>query len=106
MELFKKETLTHGLAGGAEGVLIGTGVAALGVTFVPAVTAAAVAGTVLGALHGAGDEGGECRKVVDGVKKAARWGVYGAKVFTTLGGGSVIEIIKNATKEFSSNAAS
>lgn len=106
MKLFKKETLTHGLGGGAQGAVIGIGVATLGVALVPAVTAAALTGTVLGALHGAGDEGGECRKVIDGVGKAARWGVSGAKVFMTLGGGSVIEIIENATKEFSSNAAS
>ena len=65
MKFFKKDTLTHGVAGGVIG-LAGVGAAALltgGVALVPA-AAAVITGTSLGALHGAGDEGGECRKLV------------------------------------------
>ena len=100
MKFFKKETLTHGIFGGFEGAFVGGAVAALGVASVPAITAVAVAGTVLGALHGADDEGGKCRKVVNGVEKVARWGASGVRSFMLLGGGGVIEIIKNGIKEF------
>ena len=65
MKLFKKDTLTHGVAGGVIG-LAGVGAAALltgGVALVPA-AAAVITGTSLGALHGAGDKGGTCRKLM------------------------------------------
>ena len=65
MKFFKKDTLTHGLIGGAI-VAAGVGAAAFitgGVALAPA-AAVVIGGTSLGALHGAGDKGGTCRKLM------------------------------------------
>lgn len=101
MELFKKDTLTHGLVGGVQGAAVGLGAAAAMASvpvFVP-IAAAAAAGTVLGALHGAGDEGGKCRKVVKEVAKVATIGINLAAAGVKTG-------VLDTAKKFFGNAAS
>lgn len=79
MKFFKKDTLTHGLTGGAvAGAFVG-GAALLtgGVALAPA-AALVLAGTSLGALHGAGDKGGTCRKIMKGIAIHSIVGIAGA----------------------------
>lgn len=85
MKVFKKDTLTHGLMGGAigAGMAIGLGTVTLltgGLASIPFAAALAAAGTSLGALHGAGDEGGTCRKIVKSIAVATVGTVGGAAV--------------------------
>ena len=68
MKFFKKDTLTHGLVGGAIGGVVVGGLTLMsgGLVLAPAAAAAAI-GTSIGALHGAGDEGGMCRKIIPNI---------------------------------------
>ena len=68
MKFFKKDTLTHGLVGGAIGGVVVGGLTLMsgGLVLAPAAAAAAI-GTSIGALHGAGDEGGMCRKIMKSI---------------------------------------